>query len=117
MKALGFLAVGALFTAVAVTPVWAESPTTATDPHHPVPLADASASSATPAPSVGEGGMPMEMCRHMMGGMSGMPGMGGATPGDSKEKAEMLRLRAEMMKAMADVMMRHARRMEGPTEK
>jgi hypothetical protein len=31
----------------------------------------------------------------------------------AKEKADMLEMRGEMMKAMGDIMMKHARRMEG----
>jgi len=56
----------------------------------------------------------MEMCRQMMGqsgmmggGMMGMPMMMG---GDPKQQAEMLSMRAEMMKAMADVMLKYAQR-------
>jgi hypothetical protein len=59
-------------------------------------------------------GMPMiDMCRQMMGDMMRMPMMGGAAPADPKEKADMLEMRGEMMKAMRDVMMKHARRMQG----
>jgi len=40
--------------------------------------------------------------------------MGGTTPADPKERADMLQMRGEMMKAMGDIMMKHARRMQGP---
>jgi hypothetical protein len=65
----------------------------------------------------------MEMCRQMMGqtGMMGDgmgPGMmgGGMMPmmmgGDPKQQAEMLAMRGEMMKAMGDIMMKYAQRMQ-----
>ena len=76
----------------------------------------------------------MEMCRQMMGqggmmgggmgpGMMG-PGMmgGGMGPGmmgpgmmgggDPKQQAEMMAIRGEMMKAMGDIMMKYAQRMQ-----
>ena len=71
------------------------------------------------------GGMPMmAMCRQMMGagggmGMGGM-GMGGmgmgmpmmhGMPADPKDRAAMLEMHGDMMKAMGDVMMKHAQRM------
>jgi hypothetical protein len=84
----------------------AQQPATPADPHHP----------ATPsqgAPAAGRG-MPMvEMCRQMMGEMPGMSMMGGAAPTDPKERAAMLEMRGEMMKSMGDIMMKHARRMQG----
>ena len=67
----------------------------------------------------------MEMCRQMMGqagmmgggmgpgmmggGMMGMPMM---TGGDSKQQAEMMAMRGEMMKAMGDIMMKYAQRIQ-----
>ena len=53
----------------------------------------------------------MDMCRQMMG--DGM--MGGTPSTDPKERAAMLEMRGEMMKAMGDVMAKHARRMQGMT--
>jgi len=57
------------------------------------------------------------MCRQMMGDMMAMPMMGGAAPADPKEKADMLQMRGEMMKAMGEVMMKHAHRMHGAPDK
>jgi hypothetical protein len=54
----------------------------------------------------------MDMCRQMMSAMMGMPMSGGAGPMDPKERADMLQMRGEMMKAMGDIMMRHAKRMQ-----
>jgi hypothetical protein len=66
----------------------------------------------------------MEMCRQMMaqGGMmaGGMePGMTGGgmmggmmVSGDPKQQAEMMAMRGEMMKAMGDIMMKYAQRMQ-----
>ena len=66
----------------------------------------------------------MEMCRQMMGqpgmmgggmggmmggGMMGMPMMMG---GDPKQQADMMAMRGEMMKAMGDIMMKYAQRMQ-----
>ena len=74
------------------------------------------------------GMMPMEMCRQMMaghmmggggmgaGGMgAGMMGMsmGGGAQMDPKTRAEMLEMRGEMMKAMGEIMMRHAKKLQG----
>jgi hypothetical protein len=53
----------------------------------------------------------------MGGGMMGMPMMGGAGAMDPKMMGKMLEMRADMMKAMADVMMKHARRMQQPPTK
>ncbi|HKZ08275.1 MAG TPA: hypothetical protein VJU81_22605 [Methylomirabilota bacterium] len=84
-----------------------------------------SATPGTPAPAM-EAHMAkhMEMCRHMMGyggmmggGMgSGMMG-GGMGPGmmgggDPKQQAEMMAMRGEMMKAMGEIMMKYAQRMQ-----
>jgi hypothetical protein len=67
----------------------------------------------------------MEMCRQMMGqagmmgggmgpgmmggGMMGMPMMVG---GDPKQQADMMAMRGEVMKAMGDIMMKYAQRMQ-----
>jgi hypothetical protein len=119
MKTSGAVVASALLAVVAVTPVYAQQPGASNDPHHPAPPAGAP---ATPPPASAEGmkggGMPMmDMCRQMMGDTMGMPMMGGAAPADPKERAHMLEMRGEMMKAMGDVMMRHARRMQGTTGK
>jgi len=50
------------------------------------------------------------MIRHGMGGPGMMPGMMPMT-GDPKRDAEMLEMHGEMMKAMGDIMMKHAQRM------
>jgi hypothetical protein len=57
----------------------------------------------------------MEMCREMMSGHSAMgPGMmGGGRSSDPKMPAQMLEMRGEMMKAMGDIMLKHARKMQG----
>jgi hypothetical protein len=103
----------ALLAMLTAAPVAAQQHGTPQQPHHP----DAKAA----APGAADRGMPggampmMDMCRQMMGdgggvGMGMMQGM----PADSKERAAMLEMRGEMMKAMGDVMMKHARRMNGP---
>jgi hypothetical protein len=51
----------------------------------------------------------MEICRQMMG-QGGMMGPGMMTSGDPKQQAEMLAMRGEMMKAMADIMLKYAQR-------
>ena len=119
MKRFGGFVTGALLAMLIATSVSAQQPGSATDPHHP---ATPSATTATPAPTPTQGSkggdMPMmDMCRQMMGDMMAMPMMGGAAPTDPKEKADMLQMRGEMMKAMGDIMMKHARRMQGPTGK
>jgi hypothetical protein len=74
----------------------------------------------------------MEMCRQMMTGQPGVmgsgtapgmiregmmgPGMMGMMPmvmgGDPKQQAEMMAMRGEMMKAMGDIMLKYAQRMQ-----
>jgi hypothetical protein len=69
----------------------------------------------------------MEMCRQMMMGQPNMMGGGmgtgmmrdgmmGIMPmmtgGDPKQQAEMMAMRGEMMKAMGDIMMKYAHRMQ-----
>ena len=95
----------------------AQQPATPKDPHHPdTPAASAPATQlAQPAPAPG-GMMSMEMCHQMMmshmgGGMMGMP-MGGEAQTDPKTRAQMLEMRGEMMKAMGDIMMKHAKKMQ-----
>jgi len=115
MKTIGAFVASVLFAALAVTPVYAQQPGASNDPHHPAPPAG---TSATPPPAstpgMKGGSMPMmDMCRHMMADTMGMPMMDGAAAADPKEKADMLQMRGEMMKAMGDIMMKHARRMQG----
>jgi len=91
---------------IAVVPAYAQQSGTTTDPHHPAP--------ASPSGDVSKGAsMPMmEMCRDMMAGdMMANHMSGGHAPAGPKERADMLQMRGEMMKAMGDVMMNHARRM------
>ena len=115
MKTFATLTVTMLFALVVVTPVYAQQPGAATDPHHPAPPAGASPSPA-PAPGMKPEAMPMmDMCRQMMGGMPSAPMMSDGMPTDPKERAAMLEMRGEMMKAMGDVMMKHAHRMKETT--
>lgn len=119
MKRFSGLVTSALVAVLIATPVSAQQPGPTNDPHHP---ATPSAPQATPAPAPSQGSksgdMPMmDMCRQMMGEMMGMPMMGRAASMDPKERADMLQMRGEMMKAMGDIMMKHARRMQGATGK
>jgi hypothetical protein len=124
MNTFGTFAATVLLALLAITPVFAQTPGASTDPHHPAPP-----SGSAPAPGPGMhgagmrgggmhgGGMPMmEMCRQMMGEMSGMPMMGGMASADPKERAAMMEMRGEMMKSMGDIMMKHARRMQGTSK-
>jgi hypothetical protein len=56
----------------------------------------------------------MEMCRQMMGrsGMGGMMGMMPMMGGDPRQQAEMMAMRGEMMKAMGDIMIKYAQRLQ-----
>jgi hypothetical protein len=107
MKAMTtVLAAAALLVVTAAGPAGAQQHGTPQQPHHP------EAKAGTPAPGPGPGmhgdGMPMmDMCRQMMGDGGGMA----MTPADPKARAAMLEMRGEMMKAMGDIMMKHARRM------
>ena len=80
-----------------------------------------SAKPEAPAPIMGAHmAQHMEMCRQMMGqggtmggGMGpGMMGPGMMGGGDPKQQAEMMAMRGEMMKAMGDIMMKYAQRMQ-----
>ena len=112
-----FLGIALLGTVTAAR-VDAQQPATPKDPHHPdTPAASAPATQpAQPAPAPG-GMMSMEMCHQMMtshmmgGGMMGMP-MGGDAQMDPKTRAQMLEMRGEMLKAMGDIMMKHAKKMQ-----
>ena len=105
-----------LFTAAVATSVYAQQPAPPKDPHHPE--TPAASSPATQPAQPGAGGMmPMEMCRqmmggNMMGGMMGMPMGGDAQRMDSKTMAQMMEMRGEMMKAMGEIMQKHAKRMQ-----
>ena len=107
----------ALLALLIVVPAYAQQPPTANDPHHPGAPATgpaAPAPRATPGPN-----MPMmDMCRQMMAGdMMASSMMGGPLPADPKDKADMLQMRGEMMKAMGDIMVKHARRMHAAPSK
>jgi hypothetical protein len=118
-----FLGIVLLGTTTAAR-VDAQQPATPKDPHHPETPA-ASAPSTQPGQSAPTSGgmMPMEMCHQMMmshmmgggmmgGGMMGMPTGGDAQKMDPKTMAQMMEMRGEMMKAMGDIMMKHARKMQ-----
>ena len=81
---------------------------------------EASQMQSTPMPMMSPEMMKM-MCSHMaqhgggamMGGPMGPGMMGGMmAPADPKTQARMLRFRADMMKAMSDVMLKHAAELE-----
>ncbi len=111
--------IGLIVLATAV-PVLAQQPTAA------------GSSAQTPTPPATHTGsmMPMHMCREMMmsgpstmgpgmmGGHSMMgpgmmgPGMMAGQPMDPKAMAQMLEMRGEMMKAMGDIMLKHAKQMQ-----
>jgi hypothetical protein len=97
-------AVLSVFALAAAAPVYAQQAAPAASPP----------TVAAPAPPAGT--MPMDMCHQMMAGtmMSGateMP-MAPNQPMDPKMMAQMMELRGEMMKAMGDVMMKHAKKMQ-----
>ena len=106
MKGLTIALGIALFT-LAATGAYAQQPPSPKDPHHPEQPA-----AGAPAPAGGM--MPMEMCRQMMGGqMMGMPMAGEGQNMDPKTMGQMMEMRGEMMKAMGDIMLKHAKRMQG----
>lgn len=107
MKTFGVLVASALFAVLTAGPISAQQQAS---PHGTAqPPASAPAG---PGPGMMSGAMPMmDMCHQMMG----MPMMGGAPPADPKERAAMIEMRGEMMKAMGDIMMKHGRRMQGMT--
>jgi hypothetical protein len=105
------------------TTVYAQQPAAPADPHHPpgraqapAPAPPADPQTSKPGPHMG-GMMPMHMCREMMGGHS-MPGHGmgggmmGGQAGDSGAMAQMMEMRGEMMKAMGEVMLKHAKKLQ-----
>ena len=114
MKTFGAFVTSVLFAMLVVSPVYAQQPDASHGQHHPESQAGTSTTLPASTPDMKGGGMPMiDMCRQMMGDMMRMPMMGGAAPADPKEKADMLEMRGEMMKAMGDIMMKHARRTQG----
>jgi hypothetical protein len=100
------------------------------DPHHPQGQAQPPAGQQARMPGAPMGGMMpmMQMCREMMGGggmgghstmgpgmMGGMMGggmMGGGEAADPSTLARMLEMRGDMMKAMGEVMLKHARKLQ-----
>jgi hypothetical protein len=130
---------GMLVLATGAT-VYAQQPATPADPHHPQGQAQAPAPPAgqqTPKPGAHMGGMMpmMQMCREMMGGhsmpghgmgqgmmgggmgggmMGGMMGGGmmGGQAGDPRAMARMMEMRGDMMKAMGEVMLKHAKKLQ-----
>ena len=119
MKRFSAFVTGALLAMLVVAPVYAQQPGTANDPHHPATPGAAPATPSPPStPGSKSGDMPMmDMCRQMMGDMMTTHMMGGAAPADPKERADMLQMRGEMMKAMGEIMMKHARRMQSMPSK
>ena len=109
---------------------YAQQPAAPADQHHQPP-AGAPAPRPGGPPSGGPGGgmMSMEMCHEMMmkhqmaemgeagGMMRGMPMMGGRNPMDPKMMAEMMEMRGEIMKAIGDIMIKHAQKMQAAPAK
>jgi hypothetical protein len=116
MRVIAMIGIIALATAATA---YAQQPASPADPHHPQGQAPAQAPPAgqsSPDPAAPMGGMMpmMEMCREMMsGGMTGRGMMGGGQPMDPKTMSQMMEMRGEMMKAMGDIMLKHAKRMQG----
>jgi hypothetical protein len=108
MRRVASLVPAAAFVLLIAVPVFGEEQGTPRDGRNADPPAPAAMGHGMSA-----GAMPMpDMCRQMMGDSMGMPGMSGG-PADPKHHAQMLEMRGEMMKAMGDVMMKHAHRMRG----
>ena len=117
MKTMGVFAATVLFAVLTATPIYAQQ---AAGPHDHAQPPDGTSAAPSPGPRGGMMGaeMPaMAMCRDMMGGMAGMPMMEPSGPMDPKQRAAMLEMRGEMMKAMGEVMMKHAHRMHGAPDK
>ena len=117
MKRIGVLVATttALLATLMTAPAGAQQAAPGSDPHHPAPPAGTAPAPPAPGPGAPGAGMAMPMCHQMMADMAAMPMMrGGADP---RERAEMLQMRGEMMKAMGEVMLKHARRMQGPATK
>ncbi len=124
-----------LVTILIAGPALAQQPAPPGDPDHPPGQAQTPAP-VSPTPPTGAGMPSMEMCHRMMHEMmaaQGMPagsGMGTDTMGsmmrmpmmpgqpmDAKTMAQMMEMRGEMMKAMGEIMMKHAQRMQGQAPK
>jgi hypothetical protein len=112
------MAIGAMIVLATAALVSAQQPVA------PADQAPSRGQAQTPAspPAAGMGDMMpmMETCREMMGRHSMMgsgpmgPGMmGGGRPMDPKTMAQMMEMRGEMMKAVGDIMLKHAKRLEG----
>jgi hypothetical protein len=113
MKTPGTFVAITLFAVLMAMPVYGQQPE-GTHDHAQPPAGTA------PEPPAGPKGpqMPMmDMCRDMMGGMPGMAMTGPSGRMGPREHAAMLEMRGDMMKAMGDVMLKHARRMQGTTDK
>ena len=109
MKTFGAFVASVLFAMLVVSPVYAQQPDASPGQHHPESQAAISTTLPAPTPDMKAGGMPMmDMCHQMMGDMMRMQMMGGAAPAEPKERTDMLEMRGEMMKAMGDIMMKHA---------
>lgn len=107
------ISAGWLLAMLVITPAQGQPSGTTNDPHHLATTAPSAAPEAGATPNSSAGAPSMSpMCRQMMGDMMGVAIGGAATP-DSKGTAAMLEMRGEMMKAMGDIMMKHARRMRG----
>jgi hypothetical protein len=120
MKRL-IVAIGVIILTTATT-ASAQQPAAPADPPHPPGQIQTPVPSVqpTPAPPPPAGGvMPMmEMCREMMSGHPAMgPGMMGGQSSDPKMMAQMMEMRGEMMKAMGDIMLKHAKKMHGTSSK
>ena len=114
----------ALIVLTTATQAGAQQPASPADPHHPPgqtqPPAPSVQPTPTPAPPAGRKMPMMEMCREMMSGHPEMaPGMMGGgqssdpKASDPKTMVQMMEMRGEMMKAMGDIMLKHARKMQG----
>ena len=123
MKTIGALVATttALLATLMAGPAGAQQPAPGTDPHQhtppaaTVPSAPSAHGSAQPGAEMAMPGH-MQMCHRMMADMAVMPMMREGS-GDARQRADMLQMRGEMMKAMGDVMLKHARRMQPPASK
>jgi hypothetical protein len=125
MKRLIVVAGIALLVAALAGPVDAQQSAPPKDPHHPDAPAVSAPATPPAQPGSGHAGgmMPMEMCRQMMGrqmmggpmmgGMMGMPMGGDTSKMDPKAMAQMMEMRGEMMKAMGEIMLKHAKKIQG----
>ena len=135
MKLPSILAIGLTLMSLATGAAVAQQPShehSATSQQQPASAPKPSTSAQTDQAHQMQHMQHMEMCRQMMMGQPGMmgggigpgmmrdgmmgPGMMGMMPmmmsGDPKQQAEMMAMRGEMMKAMGDIMMKYAQRMQ-----